>query len=187
MIARALICWIALNTLTCTSFAEEPKVTRIKPTVVLDGTHSAIRREKVVLVTGEVGWKDVWAEHRGKEHDPAFTEQNQTLSIDFDTHYVVAIFTGCDSGLVVTTFARGDDVLVRFVANGYQTEGRPLGSEDKRTAHQKAKEAAVADYCFVVLPKPVKTIVIEQDVRRELPSPPLWKERFRFPAPKDKK
>src|SRR5262245_14939895 len=175
----------ALLALTCPSLTQEPKETTLKPTLIFSGSHSVIRKERFAVVTGEAGWKDLWEQHRGKESDPPFTERDQELSIDFDTHYVVAVFTGTDACLFVTTFARGDEILIRFTARGYQTEGRP--PEDKRTAHQKAKDAAGADYCFVVLPKPIKTIVVERDVRRRLDYPPLWQEIARFPVPQGKK
>ena len=176
---------LTLSTLAFPSLANAPKETKLKPTLVFEGSHSAIQKTLFVVVTEEDGWKDLWKQHRGKGFDPPFTERFQDLGINFDTHYAVAVFIGSDSSLVVTPFARGDEVLIRFVAKGYQTEGRP--AEDKRTAHQKAKDEAVADYCIVVLPKPIRTVVVEEDVRRQLDHPPLWQEKARFPIPKGEK
>ncbi len=191
MFARVLI-GLVLCALAFASSAEEPKdkkekETKLKPTLTLAGTHSQIRRERFEVIATEAVWKDIWELHRGKEHDPPFTERWQELNIDFDTHYVIGVFTGCDSSLVITTFSKGDAVLVRFAAHGHQTEGRFPDGKDTRTEHQKAKEAALADYCFVVLPKPVKAVIIEEDVRSDLSAPPVWKERKRFPTSKDKK
>ncbi|MBP3960719.1 hypothetical protein J8F10_36310 [Gemmata sp. G18] len=187
---RTALGLVALGTLATASLAGEPKETKLKPTLVLRGSHSAIRKERFVVVTQEREWKELWAQHRGKEADPPFTERDQELSPDFDIHFVVAVFVGCDASLSVETFMRGDEVLLHVSARGYQTEGRLPGQVDglsKRTAHQEAKDEAVADYCFIVLPKPLKTVVVETDVRRQLDLPPQWKEQVRFHVPQDKK
>ena len=39
---------------------------------------------------------------------------------------------------------------------------------------REAWENALAPYAFVVLPKPVKTVVIEKGIRRDLSTPPEW-------------
>jgi hypothetical protein len=183
MCIHVLLGLVALCAPASTPITEVPKERKLKPTLMFSGTHSEIRKERFAVMTGEAEWKELWGQHRGKDFDPPFTERHQELSIDFDTHYVVAVFTGHDSCLRVTTFVRGEEVLLRIVM-GFQTEGR---AEDRRTAYQKAKDAAVADYCFVVLSKPVKTVAIEEDVRTRLDYPPLWKERRRFPVLTDKK
>jgi hypothetical protein len=158
---------------------------KLQPSVLFSGTHSAIRMRLLTVVHHERGWKELWEHHRGTDRDPPFTERSQALAINFESQFVVAVFTGDDSALDVTTFTRGDAVLVRFKAHGVQTEGRYPGQVDPRSAHQKAKDEAVADYCFVVLPRPAKTIVIEEDVRRQLGDPPVWRERVRFSPPAD--
>lgn len=188
MYTRIALSLVALGALAHASLAEDPKETKLKSVLMFSGTHSAIRKERFAVVTEEASWKELWEQHRGKDADPPFTERSQEFSIDFETHYVVAVFTGTDADLWVTAFARGDEVLMRFVAKGHQTEGRLPGQDDKKpTAHQKAKEEAAADYCFVVLPKPVKVVVIEEDVRQQLDHPPLWKERVRVPVPQGKR
>lgn len=160
---------------------KEPKVTELKPTLLLCGSHSAIRKEKFLVVTETAKWLALWKEHRGK--NPQFTEPGQDLKIDFESHYVVAIFTGDRSDLIVSTLLRGDEVVMRLTALGIQTAE---GVEDNRTAHEKARDEASADYCFVILPKPIKTVAIERDYRRQLDHPPLWKETARFPLPNNK-
>jgi hypothetical protein len=194
MCARVAFGLSILLALVCPSLAQEPKETTLKPTLVFRGTHSAVRKERFAVVTGETEWKDVWKQHRGKEYDPPFTEKDQELSVNFETHYVVAVFTKeCDE-CVITPRMRGADVVIGFRMQWYSTEGRPPLGEDKRTEREKAtdeareaKEAAKAPYAFVILPKPVKAVVIEKDVRRSKFDPPLWKEESRYPVPKDKK
>lgn len=176
MIPRIATGCIALCVLTCVSIAEEPKEAKLKPTAKLSGSHSAIKRETIMVVTDESTWNGLWAKHRAKEQ-ALFTESDQSLNIDFDTHYVVAIFTGWVSSTSVTTFTRGDAVLIRYSTHSDCTEGR-----DMRTEQEKAKDAAVAEYCFVVLPKPVKTVIVEKDVRRQLIDDEMWEEKVRFPA-----
>ncbi len=189
MFARVLLGCAALGVLAFAALADEPKGKDkpFKPTFVFSGSHSAIDRETFAVVADEVAWKVLWVKHRGKLFDPQFTEHQQDVEIDFNTHYVVAIFSAQWDWCQVTPRKRGDEVVIGFRPIGYSTEGRLPGTKDTRTEHEKAKEAAIAPYAFVVLPKPVQTVVIEKDVREHKSDPPLWKERARFPAPKDKK
>jgi hypothetical protein len=169
--------------IVCVAFgAGIPKETKLKPTAVFAGSHSAIRYETFNVITKEEGWQRLWKEHRGAKHDPEFTETEQELDIDFDTHYVVAVFAGVD-WCEITPRLRGDVVVIGFRGVVNQTEGRL----PQRSGHEEAKDAAKAPYAFVVLPKPVKTVVIEEDVRYRLDKPPIWEHRFLFPAPKDAK
>jgi hypothetical protein len=172
---------LTLAVLCSPAFAEplptkEPKLAELKPTLVLRGTHSAILKEQFLIVTEEEKWKELWKEHRGK--NPKFTETRQELTVDFKTHYVVATFTGAETSLSASAFARADEVLIRYTAFGIQTRA---GEVDKRPAHEKAKAEAISDYCFLILAKPVKTVAFERDCREQLDHPPLWKEKTRFP------
>jgi hypothetical protein len=188
MIARVLLGCVALGALAFASLADEPeppKEVKIKPALLLAGSHSGIDRESFYVVTNEDAWKDLWAKHRGNEKTQRFTESEQYAEIDFDTHYIVAVFTPGFDGCDITPRKRGEEVVIGFRPLVYCTEGRV--GEDNRTEHEKAKETAVSPYVFVVLSKPVRTIVIEKDVREMKIDPPLWKEQKRFPAPKGKK
>ena len=92
---------------------------------------------------------------------------------------------------MVTPRERDGNIVIGYEATVWQTEGRAPGKLDKEMKKQLKKreawEDALAPYAFVVLPKPVKTVVIEKGKRRDLLTPPEWTERKRFPAPKDKK
>lgn len=184
----------ALFSLAPLSCDKGPKETTLKPTVVLRGTHSAIRGERSAVVTSAAAWEELWKRHRGTDSDQPFTERFQELGIDFDTHYVVAIFTGLCDECEITPRGRGDDVVIGFRARFYSIAGRRPLADDKRTEREKAadeaadaKDAAKSPYAFVVLPKPVRTVVIEKDVRRSKFDAPLWKEEFRYPLTKDRK
>ena len=188
MFARVLLVCVALCALMFPALADEPKEKKIKPIAVFHGSHSAIRGTEYAVAASEKEWAKLWDKHRGKEPDPLFTETFQDLEIDFDQHYVVAVFTG-DGGYrcAINVRQRGDTIAVGVSDEIYSTEGRLPGAEDKRTGHEIAKEKAAARYVFVVLPKPVKEVVIEEDIEYRRGKASVWKERARFPAPKDKK
>ena len=190
MFARILLVCVALCALTFASPADEPKEvkeTKLKPTFVFSGSHSAIDREMFAVVTDEAAWKALWEKHRGGKKTLQFTEREQHFDIDFDTQYAIAIFPAQYDWCFVTQRKRGEEVVIGFRAHGFSTEGRAPGAVDTRTEHEKAKENVVTPYAFVVLPKPVSIVVIEKDVRQDKFGTPEWKELKRFPAPKDKK
>jgi hypothetical protein len=186
MFARIVIGCVAMCALAFASLAEEPKgvkETKLKPTLMFTGSHSAIHRDRYEVVANEKDWKKLWKDHRGDEATRLFAESSQRFDIDFDTHYVVAVFYGGSPDGDVVPRQRGETVLIGYKNLYYQTEG----GVDLRSDIDKAQEATTAQYGFVVLPKPIKTVVIEKDVQGELGKPPIWKEQKRFPAPKDKK
>jgi hypothetical protein len=191
MFARVLLGCVVLCGLAFATLAEEPKPakeTKLKPTAMFRGSHSAIQlataRGKFEVVSNEKDWKKLWKEHRGDEATRLFAESDQNCDIDFDTQYVVAVFYGSSPGGEVELRQRGDTALIGYRNTYYQTEG---GAADLRPDIRKAQEATTSHYAFVILPKPVKTIVIEKDIQNELGKPPIWEEQKRFPAPKDKK
>jgi hypothetical protein len=186
MFARVLLSCSALCAPALVSRAEEPnapKDTPLKPTAVFRGSHSDIRGEAFHVITTAKEWDKLWSKHRGYARDPLFTETFQSLEIDFETHYVVAIFTGSGERCSITFRQRGDAVVIGFGFEVFSTEGRL----PDRTDHEKAKENAAAEYVFILLPKPVKTVVVEQDREYRRNKPPDWIERAKFPAPKSNK
>ena len=187
MLARATVAWMLFSTLGFASLAEEPKESKLKPTLIFSGSHTAIDRELFTVVADEAAWKALWEKHRGGVKTLRFTEREQSFDIDFESQYVVAIFTPDCDACDVTTRRRGNEVVIGFRATVYGIKGRVPGAEDKRTEHEKAKKDAVTPYAFVVLPKPVSTVVIEQDVRRDKFGAAVWQERKRFPASTDRK
>lgn len=183
MIARVLLGCVVACVLAIASLAEEPKDIRLKPTLTLTGSHSAILKDRFEVISNETDWKKLWKEHRGDVATRLFAEGDQTIDLDFDTHYVVAIFYGHSPTGTVTPRQRGDTIHVGFKNGYYQIAG---GRVDERPDTLKAQETTTAHYAFIVLPKPVKAVVIERDIQRELGKPPLWEEQKRFPAPKNK-
>jgi hypothetical protein len=184
MFVRLLLVCVALCALACVAVADEPKETKLKPVAVFRGSHSAIKEETFEVVATEDEWKKLWEKHRGKERDSLFTETSQELSIDFETHYIVALFAGPSHWCIPRPKLRGDTVVIQYEHGFPQVIA---GFQEGWTDHEKAKWDAKCSYAFVVLPKPVKTVVIEEGVRRQLSDPFTWKERAKFPAPKDRK
>lgn len=192
MMARILLGCVALCALAFASLAEEPKETKLKQVTVFNGSHSKILKERFELVTTKEAWEKLWEEHQGKRDKRIDGLDEQRIDVDFETHYVVAIFSGWCGWCAITPRQRDNAVVIGFEPSGWQTEGRPPGKKPdkemkKLIRQRKVWEDALAPYAFVILPKPVKMVIIEEGKRPDLMSPPVWKERTRFPAPKDKK
>jgi hypothetical protein len=191
MFARVLLGCVAVCVPVFAALAEEPKETKFKPVAVFHGSHSGVRSEAYNVVTTAPEWEKLWAKHR--RVDPLFTETFQDLEIDFESHYVVAIFRGnWGYGCLITASKRGETIVIGFEDEILSTEGGfPGVKEDEkakqRAIHERAKERAMARYVFVVLPKPVRTVVIEENIEFRRGKQPVWKERATFPAPKEKK
>lgn len=173
--------------------AKPPEATKLHTTVVFRGTHSQIKKEAFRLVDTEAAWKELWKRHRGEPTDRRYTEPDLDFDIDFNTQYVVAVFTGNCDWCKVTPRRRGESVVIGFEACHYQIIGRPpfgtpIDPVEERARRKREKQGeAAAPYAFVVLPRPITTVVIEQDVRREIAGPPEWKHRVTFPGPDGKK
>jgi hypothetical protein len=173
--------------------ARELEATKLRPTAVFQGSHSQIKKETFRLIDTEAAWKELWKQHRGETTDRRHTEPDLALGIDFDTHCVVAVFTGNCDWCKVAPRQRGESVVIGFEACCYQIIGQPpVGTpvdpvEERARRKQGKQNKAAAPYAFVVLPRPIKTVVIEQDVRREIASPPEWKYRVTLHADDEKK
>lgn len=154
----------------------------LRPAALFQGSHSQIAKEsfRVIKTPGE--WKSLWEEHRGEFDRRAFTEYEQSFDVDFEENLVVALFTGRCDWCEVTPRLRGDAVVIGYQADMYQrisfaSQNIPPTPVEKA---KEAREVAKAPYALIVLRKPVKTIVIEQDVRRVIDAPPVWKHRQTF-------
>lgn len=73
---------------------------------------------------------------------------------------------------------RGDAVVIGFRPEVNQTEEPPLGQGVPEKA--EPEKEVLAPYASVLLRQPVGTLVVEQDVRREIDAPPVWKLRATF-------
>lgn len=160
-----------LSCAVCFAVPEKP----LKPTAVLLGSHSQIKKARFDLIEDAMAWKKLWAEHRGM--DRTFTETDQTLEIDYESQYMVCLFLGQTlRGLKYGGVHRfGDQLHIRLIFGGHGEQFRPEPfdlknppkppepPEDLRSDFQKSKDADVYRYIFVVLPKPGSKIVIEEE------------------------
>lgn len=185
------VCLVASLAFASGASADEPKEPKLKGALVFAGTHSQIKEERIELVTTEKAWEKLWDQHYGTPKDRRLLAESLELSVDFDTHYVVAIFCPdcwwCD----VSTRERDGVAVIGYLKTYIQTEGREPDATTEQAKREreldKERTAALAPYAFVVIPKPIRTVVIERGKRRDLSSPPEWKEVKRFPAPAEKK
>lgn len=190
MVGRSM-CLVACLAVALGARADEPKEPKLKGAIAFSGTHSQIRDERIELVTTKKAWDQLWDQHYGTHKDRRLLAESLELSVDFDTHYVVAIFSPnywwCD----VTTRERDGIAVIGYLKTYIQTEGREPEATTKQAQEERKLEEertkALAPYSFVVIPKPVRTVVIERGQRRDLSTPPEWKEVKRFPAPGGKK
>ena len=187
VLATGQIACLMLASVIPVTFVDQddaPAGKKFKPTAVFTGTHSQITKETIRLIATAEDWKPLWEAHRGNHDSREFTETDQQFDIDFESHYVVAIFTwNCDR-CHVSPRLRDGSVVIGFEAVGYQIEGGPLGEGKAPTESEKresAKRNAANPYAFVVLPKPVRTVIIEKAHRRELGTAAVWKAIKTFP------
>jgi hypothetical protein len=172
--------------------AKELEATKLRPTAVFQGSHSQIKKETFRLIDTEAAWKELWKQHRGEATGRRYTEPELAFNIDFDTQYVVTIFTGKCDWCKVTPRQRGASIIIGYKAIGYQIIGRPpvgtpVDPEEERARRKWEKQSgAAAPYTFIVLPRPIKTVVIEQDVQRVIAGPPVWKHRVTLAGPDEK-
>lgn len=157
--------------------AAESTDTPLRPTMLLQGSHSQIKKERVQKIDSSEVWKKLWSEHRGKRAEAEYNERDQDLDIDFDSHTVVAIFVGNGTDdCEVFTLRRGDSTVIQFHPRVWQIEGMIFGRQ--RTVEELRYEAmcrASAPYAFVILPKTNQKIEVEIGHQPQLDQPVNWK------------
>jgi hypothetical protein len=161
-------------------YAGEPADVPFKPTMVFRGSHSQIKEERVQKIDSAEAWGKLWKEHRGERGRQEFVELDQTLSLDFDSFTVIAIFIGNYDDCPIETVRRGEACVVRFHPTSWQiigSFGRDKTSEELRYDAMKRESAP---YAFVVLPKGTRPIIVEIGSRREIDNPIVWKHHTTF-------
>jgi hypothetical protein len=164
---------------------EEPnKVLKpLQPTMVFRGTHSQIQKERFEQILTSDAWNKLWEEHRGSRS--RFTESEQSLEIDYGTHYAIAIFPGASAYVSVSAFEVEETVRIRYRRFSGGSEGGPIGgTRTPEMNEEEEKYEARRPYAFIILPRPVRQVTIEQDVRKKgSEPPPIWETRVSFPVP----
>jgi hypothetical protein len=134
------------------------------PADALHGGESGIHQQRVVLISDQQAFSSLWREHAGSAA--------MTPVVDFTRNRVVAFFHGerlNQPDLVVSDIVEETTlVTLRFSAVYRSTDVR-----SSFTAHP---------YCFTVIPRTDKTVVVEFDAKRERQAPPQWIEQARLPV-----
>jgi hypothetical protein len=155
------------------AFARAVEITSLapmsKPLVAISGTDSHVSKPSYQLVTSPEEWTRVWVSHLGTTRDNAY---RPLLEVDFDRCVVVVIFRGVRVNIrqleVHSLSETADSVVIRFDELGYQTSVR-VGEDDEYKVPDRP-------YAFVILPKTDKTIVLEENINRDVQrEAPVWK------------
>lgn len=176
---RCTLCTIAwviamIGVLACfDAVAGEAPTTQGSPLAVLSGASSKVSEARYRRVISADEWRRVWLDHLGMNTDAI---NRPLFEVDFQRCMVLVIFGG---KMVNVASERVDSVteteraiVVRIDDVGYQTGG--IGGDD-HADH-------VTPFAFVVLPKSVKQIILENNVQMYKGHPPEWKELARIEA-----
>lgn len=164
--------------------ASEPDLEKFTPTAILYGSHSGITDRQIFFVTNEDDWNRVWTDHRSGGEK--YTETRQHIGIDFEKQFIVAIFTGRKNSheyLYATVHRGKNELVVRFGDELVSTEGIRFPNPNPGCGPERLKEFelarkkrnAEASYAFVILPKPVTRIVVEEECFTSRKDPPRRK------------
>ncbi len=144
-----------------TPLADQPRT--VKPVLVWTGTDSSVSKRQFFRVENPEAWEKTL-----KEHSDSGTDRPMDAKIvpDFDGYSVLAIFDGKNlnnRGIeIVSIVEKKESVLIRYRLLSFQT-----GDNVKFTQ----------SYCFVLLQRTKKPVVVEQDVRDLIRMDPVWKVR----------
>lgn len=153
----------------------EPKAVRSYiPYVSWTGSYSAQAKRSLLRITDDAEWSKVWQAHRGDQIERDSYKQPVVPRVDFKTCMAIAVFEGetwntrSEDLKAVDEF--DDRIRLRIDPVGYQTMGPGGGGE------------RVTPYAIYVLPRLTKPIVIEMNTQDLIGAPPVWTEKARFEA-----
>ena len=139
-----------------------------RPFVSWSGPHSGLPERCHFRITSEKQWRDVWTRHVGDAAEKDTFGYVVVPAVDFERCMVVAVFQGRrenNNGVVAVSVTEdGEQMKVRLQPKPYQTG--PVGDP-------------VTPYGIFVLPRSAKSLLLEEDARRNW-GPPVWRERARF-------
>ena len=142
------------------------------------GNHSSITKPRTVLISDAATWERVYAEHMGSLLEHAPTSAAYIPEVDFARYSVVCVFGGArinTSGYRLVSIADLPEVQrLRYDAVQYQTmslDGKDPGN-------------SCEPFGMFVIPRPRRTLVLEEDVNGLIGAAPKWKEQCRIEPPK---
>lgn len=143
----------------------------LKPVCVFTGANSQVMEEQFLRVSSQADWEETWHRHHGMSAQKAFEEMIDEFRVDFETHEVVAIFSGSgvnQRSLTVESMAEMEDrIHIQYDVWGYQTHG---GSNPSSA------------FGFIVIPKSPKRITLDENVQGLIGEPPKWRRRAELEA-----
>ena len=147
-----------------------------KPLAVHSGHDSKITTPQYKLLTSDKEWQNIWASHLGTRADDYY---RQAFEVDFEKCMVIAILRGNRinvRGIKINNVINKSDVIViRFNDVGYQTAS---------SANEVDTSPPDKPFAFVIIPKAVKDIALEDDTQIYKNEPPVWKEIARLRQPR---
>jgi hypothetical protein len=165
---RATFAFILTCIITAVLQAEE-----VRPCLVLTGRDSSVSTPEYHRVMTKRAWKTLWDRHTS-EHPKIHARfpLTQCPEVDFKRYMIIAVFLGImpnTEGIKVLEMAEQDEVVLGFDTLCYQSRGQ---ADDGKP------------YCFILLSRSPKAIVLQFDTRNLLErvenKAPKWKERHKF-------
>ena len=144
-----------------------------KPAVWWLGSDSKVETGRIELIADAARWEAVWKEHRGDRVEKNANGFETWPQVDFATQCVLAVFDGKgknSNGFFPAGIEDlGSHVRLRYDEGAFQTAS--FNGPDSGIA--------TTSYGFMVFPRPVKTLVLEENVQNLIGGPAEWKERKR--------
>jgi len=174
-VAVLAVALLALSTAAFVAAPQDPK--RLpKPLVTFRGEHSKVDERRYLRVKDAETWASLWCEHTGQPAPKGgygwFYNEQRVPLVDFEQCLVVAVFggkRGNTAGYRVEQVLDGEQLTIRFDANGYQTA---IIDPDNDEA-----EPPSTPFGMFVLPKTVKKIALEENIQSRINQPPKWQLR----------
>jgi hypothetical protein len=156
------------------AFAGEQKaVESPKPSVVISGADSHVKKPRYLRITSRKEWAKAWQEHKGEKITDEYDYYYDPLTlpaIDFDKYMVIAVFQGesaNNAGLEFDSMIEKDEqIQFKYLNRGYQTMGH---ADD------------VVVYGFFVVARSAKPVLLIEGTRTMDAGKIRWEEKTTLP------
>jgi hypothetical protein len=161
---------------------EKDNFRKIQPTVVLTGVDSQQSREAFVRCDSTDAWQATWKAHRSEGFETS------CMDVDFQSHMVVAVYSPSSRISIVDVSENESSVRIRYRPYGNQiifipdADGKNVKVYQAGRGELDLSKPSLLSYAFIVIPKRNKVIVIEEDVRRLISGPAIWKDKAKLPV-----
>jgi hypothetical protein len=152
------------------------QTTPATPLMTLYGKHSGIKEPKLVRITSEKEWNDLWSAHQTAPSDRRICDLND-LRFDFNQVMVIAVFQGDGAFCRGYEFHSITEDQRRIVLRVHPLYFQLMPAVAARGGKLLGSQA----WGVFVLPQSNKAIVLERDDRAMITSPPKWVRWTTFP------